>query len=70
LHYVFVVGVLMNETGKKLKKYRVKILLVKPFELVDVWGKKPDLDDALEAFSGELLTIDASEYFRVEVSEP
>jgi hypothetical protein len=54
---------------RKPKKYRVKIFMVKPFEFVDVWGEKPDLDDALEAFSGEVLTIDASEYFRVEVSE-
>jgi len=59
----------MNEKEKKLKKFRVKIVMVKPFEFVDVWGEKPDLDEALEAFSGEVLTIDASEYFRVEVSE-
>jgi len=59
----------MNEKEKKLKKYRVKIVMIKPFAFVDVWGKKPNLEDVLEAFSGELLTIDASEYFRVEISE-
>ena len=59
----------MNETKKKLKKYRVKIVMVKPFEFVDIWGEKPDLDDALEAFSGILLTEKVTEYFKVEVSK-
>jgi len=59
----------MNEGKKKLKKYRVKIFMVKPFEFVDVWGKKPDVDDALEAFSGELLTEKVSGYFKIEVHE-
>jgi len=43
--------------------------MVKPFEFVDVWGKKPDVDDALEAFSDELLTEKASGHFKIEVSE-
>jgi hypothetical protein len=59
----------MGKTNKKPKKYRVKIFMVKPFEFVDVWGKKPDVDDALEAFSGELLTEKVSGYFKIEVSE-
>jgi hypothetical protein len=59
----------MNETDKKLKKYRVKIVMVKHFEFVDFWGKKPDLDDALEAFSGILLSEKVNEYFRIEVSK-
>lgn len=54
---------------RKSKRYGVKILLVKPFEFVDVWGKKPDVDAALEAFSGELLTEKVSGYFKIEVSE-
>jgi len=59
----------MNEAEKKLKRYRVKVFMVKPFEFVDVWGKKPDLDDVLEAFSGELLTERVTGYFKVEVCE-
>jgi hypothetical protein len=54
---------------RKLKKYRVKIFMVKPFEFVDVWGKKPNVDDALEAFSGEILTEKVSGYFKIEVYE-
>jgi len=59
----------MSEGEKKLKKYRVKIFMVKPFEFVDVWGKKPDVDDVLEAFSGKLLTEKAGGYFKIEVYE-
>lgn len=55
--------------SKKLKKYRVKIFMVKPFEFVDVWGEKPELDVALEAFSGELLTEKVNECFKIEVYE-
>jgi hypothetical protein len=43
--------------------------MVKPFEFVDVWGKKPNVDDALEAFSGEILTEKVSGYFKIEVYE-
>jgi len=59
----------MSEGKKKLRKYRFKIFMVKPFEFVDVWGKKPDVDDVLEAFIDELLTEKVSGYFKIEVSE-
>jgi hypothetical protein len=59
----------MNEAEKKLKRYRVNVFMVKPFEFVDVWGKKPDVDDVLEAFSGELLTERVTGYFKIEVYE-
>lgn len=56
--------------AKGLKKYRVSIMMLKPFEIVDFWPKKPDVDDAIEAFADELLRLgDAGtrEYFRIEV---
>jgi len=43
--------------------------MVKPFEFVDVWGKKPEVNDVLEAFSGELLTEKVNECFKIEVYE-
>ena len=53
---------------RKLKKCRVKITMIKPFEVVDFWAKKPDVNNALEVFIGELFTLDPGEYFKVEVS--
>jgi len=52
-----------------VKKYRLKIVMIKPCEFVDDWPRKPDEEQALEAFRDELLDLDAKEYFRVEVSE-
>jgi len=43
--------------------------MIKAYEIVADWPKKPDVDDALEAFRDELLTLDASKYFHVEISE-
>jgi len=43
--------------------------MIKPCEFVDDWPRKPDEEQALEAFRDELLDLDAKEYFRVEVSE-
>jgi hypothetical protein len=45
--------------GEALKKYRVEIFMIKPYEFVDRWSKRPDLNGALEAFGHELLTLDA-----------
>ena len=60
----------MNGTeDRKLKKYRVEIFMVKPHEFVDRWPERPDVNDALEAFGYELLTSDADERFKIEVSE-
>lgn len=60
----------MNGTEDgKLKKYRVKISMVEPYEIVDLWPRKPDIDDSLEAFKEKLLTLNASRYFNVEVFE-
>ena len=55
--------------GEALKKYCVEIFMIKPYEFVDRWPKRPDVNDALEAFGYELLTLDADEHFKVEVSE-
>jgi len=55
--------------GEALKKYRVEIFMIKPYDFVDMWPKRPDENDALEAFTHELLTLDANEYFKIEVSE-
>lgn len=54
---------------RKSKKYRVKIFMVKPFEFVDVWDERPYVDDVLEAFSSEVLTLNVNEYFKIEVHE-
>ena len=37
--------------GEALKKYRAEILMIKPYEFVDRWPKRPDENDALEAFT-------------------
>jgi hypothetical protein len=54
---------------KDLKKFRVKISMIKPYETVDFWVKKPDKNNVLEVFLCELLGLDSSEFFKVEVSE-
>lgn len=51
---------------KNLKKWRVKIYMIKPYEIVDFWIKKPDENSALEVFIDELLTLNLSEHFRIE----
>jgi len=43
--------------------------MIKAYEIVDEWPKKPDVDDALEVFRDKLLTLDASKYLHVEISE-
>ncbi len=43
--------------------------MVKPFEFVDVWDERPYVDDVLEAFSSEVLTLNVNEYFKIEVHE-
>ena len=45
--------------------------MLKPFEIIDFWPKKPDVDSAIEAFADELLHSDAAEtgeYFKIEVT--
>ena len=54
---------------RNLEKCRVKITMIRPFEVVDFWAKKPDVNNALEVFIGELFTLDPGEYFKIEVSE-
>jgi hypothetical protein len=55
--------------GGALKKYRVEIFMIKPYDFVDRWSKRPDENGALEAFGHELLTLDADKHFKIEVSE-
>lgn len=54
---------------KNLKKYHLKISMTKPYEIIDFWTKKPDVNNALEVFIDELLTLNPSKYFKIEVSE-
>jgi glutamate synthase domain-containing protein 3 len=54
---------------KNLKKYRLKISMIKPYEITDFWTKKPDPNNALEIFINELLTLDPNKYFKIEVTE-
>jgi len=54
---------------KGLKKYRIKISMIKPYYFIDFWAKKPKLNNALEVFLHELSVIDPGEYFKVEVSQ-
>jgi hypothetical protein len=55
--------------SKNLKKYRIKISMIKPYHCIDFWAKKPDVNNALEVFIDELFTLNPSEYFKIEVSE-
>lgn len=54
---------------KDLKKYRVKISMIRPYETVDFWINKPDENNALELFMHELLFSDLSKYFKIEISK-
>jgi len=54
---------------KNLKKYRVKISMIRPYETVDFWVSKPDENNVLELFMHELLFTDSSKYFKIEISE-
>lgn len=54
---------------KNLKKYRVKISMIRPCEIVDFWVSKPDENNALELFVQELLFTDLSKHFKIEISE-
>jgi hypothetical protein len=54
---------------KNLKKYRIKISMIKPYHYVDFWAKEPDVNNALEVFIDQLFSINASEYFKIETSE-
>ncbi len=59
----------IHEEKRNLKKFRIKISMVKPYEIVDFWVKKPDIVSALETFiHHEMFTLDANEYFKVEIS--
>jgi hypothetical protein len=54
----------------KLKKYLVKISMTKPYEIVDFWVRKPDMNNVLELLiHNELFTLIANKYFKIEVCE-
>jgi len=55
--------------GAALKKHHVEIFMIKPYKFVNRWPKRPDENDALEAFRHELLTLDADKHFKIEVPE-
>jgi len=59
----------MKEKPMRPGIYRIRIFTKKPYENVAVWPRKPDVDSALETFREAILTMDADEYFRVEISE-
>jgi len=50
------VSSMSKSKGEALKKYRVEIFMIKPYDFVDRWPKRPDENDVLEAFTHELLT--------------
>jgi hypothetical protein len=58
-----------KSNGEALKKHRVEIFMIKPYKFGNRWPKRPDENDALEAFRHELLTLDADKHFKIEVSE-
>jgi len=58
-----------NNLLKDLKKCRVKISMIEPYETVDFWVSKPDENNVLELFMHELLFTDLSKYFKIEISE-
>jgi hypothetical protein len=54
----------------KLKKYLVKISMTKPYEIVDFWVRKPDMNNVLELLiHNELFTLNPNKYFKIEVCE-
>jgi hypothetical protein len=66
----------LNRLGKKdykasmkLKKYHVRVTMIKPYEVLDFWFKKPDAFSMLEVMMGELPTANLTEYFKFEVQE-
>ncbi len=55
---------------KNLKKYRIKISMIRPYETVDFWASKPDENTAFEHFMQELLYMDdLSKHFKIEISK-
>ena len=67
-HLAKVFSVLESENGSS-KKYRIEIQMIKPYEIVDFWPKKPGIDNVLETFIEGLYSIDSSDYFKIKVSE-
>ncbi len=58
-----------SQVELNLKKYRVKISMIHPYEIVDSWVKKPDMKNALEVFIEKLFTQNLDRYFKIEVNE-
>jgi len=58
-----------NGASLKFKKYHVKITMLKPYEVLDFWFKKPDVSNMLEVFMDELNCANPTEYFKFEVRE-
>jgi len=52
-----------------LERYHIKISMIKPFEVVDLWVRKPDEKNVLELFMHELSSIDPSKYFIIQISK-
>ena len=53
-----------------LKKYLVKISMIKPYEIVDFWVRKPDVNNVLELFiHNQLFTLNPNKYFKIEICE-
>jgi hypothetical protein len=58
-----------DEASLKFKKYHVEITMIKPYEVLDFWFKKPDLSNILEVFMDELNRANPNEYFKFKVRE-
>jgi hypothetical protein len=61
--------VLKKRELENMKKYRIEIQMIKPYEIVDYWPRKPVIDNVIEAFIDELFTLDSRKYFKLKVSE-
>ena len=57
------------QASMRLKKYHVKITMIKPYEVLDFWSKKQDVFSMLEVMMGELSKVNLTEYFKFEVHE-
>lgn len=62
-------GKVIESKAGNLRRYHIKISMIKPFEDVDFWVRKPDKNNVLELFMNELSSINFSKYFRIQISE-
>jgi len=59
----------IESKSDNFRRYHIKISMIKPFEAVDFWVRKPNKNNVLELFMQELSSINPSKYFRIQISE-